>query len=402
MAGLKVFKHLSKPIPMSIATPRPFVLKSIRVSNYKSIDELHLDLEKVNVLIGRNASGKSNIVDVLKFLKDTIQEGIQPTVMRHGGTLGIQNILSTKKKTTIHLSGTFAPGFPIDATQSMGFHYELNFMALKTKKTVRITKELLKFIDHTTKEIKVEFIRNSTGKIRAKRKKIPSMQLPQNVSFLQVPFDTPLLMFRQAIEDIAIFNFNIQWMKEGIPIESTIDLEEDGSNLASVVSSIIKDDKSKRRFLHYVNYILGFVTDVSTQNILGSSHILAVKEKYSKEYLVTAPALSEGTLHIIGIIVAIKFQSASLVILEEPERYIHPSILKKIMAIIYEEQDNRQFLITTHSPELIENTFPDNVILVDRDKKGRTTIHHPANDQTVIQFIEDGFTLAELMVDNTL
>ena len=394
-------------MPMSTITPRPFLLKSIRVTNYKSIDELNLDLENVNVFIGRNASGKSNLVDVLRFLKDAIQDGIQPTAMRHGGTLGIRNVLSNKQKTSILLSGTFRSSisnFPIKGipNQNMEFHYELNFQTLKTKKEVKITKEWLQLFDPTSKKATFEFIRNSKGNIQVKNKKIPGMQLPKNVSFLQVPFDTVLLLFRQAIENIAIFDFNIQWMKEDTPIETTFVLEEDGSNLASVISSIIKDDRKKKRFLYYVNYVLGFITDVSTQNILGSSHILAVKEKYSKEYLVAAPALSEGTLHIIGLIVAIKFQDASIVILEEPERFVHPSILKKIMAIIYEEQENKQFLITTHSPELIENTVPDNVVLVDRDKTGSTTIHHPTNNNVVTQFIEDGFTLAELMVDNTL
>ncbi|RMG21853.1 MAG: hypothetical protein D6732_26545 [Methanobacteriota archaeon] len=389
---------------MSINAPSSFVLESIRVSNYKSIDELHLDLNNINVFIGRNASGKSNLVDIFRFLKDVIQDGIQPAVMQHGGTLGIQNILLNKKKTSISLFGTFNPNYPIKGMpkKSMEFHYELNFQTLKTKKEVRITKERLRLFDPSSKKKEFEFNRNSQGKVSYQNKEIRGMELPKNISFLQVPFDPTLLVFRQAIENIAIFDFNIQWMKEATPIEHTTVLEEDGSNLASVIRSILNDDKKKKKFLHYLNYVLGYITDIGTQNILGSSHILTVKEKYSKEYFVTAPALSEGTLNIIGIIVAIKFQNASIIILEEPERFVHPSVLKKITAILYEEQENKQFLITTHSPELIENTFPENVILVDRDESGSTTVHHPTNNRMVVQFIEDGFTLADLMVDNTL
>lgn len=45
-------------------------IKSIRVTNFKSFKDLEVNLGKFNVLIGINASGKSNFVQIFKFIKD--------------------------------------------------------------------------------------------------------------------------------------------------------------------------------------------------------------------------------------------------------------------------------------------------------------------------------------------
>jgi predicted ATPase len=49
-------------------------LESLRVQNYRSLREVDLPLQSLNILIGTNASGKSNILDALRFLAQGIQE----------------------------------------------------------------------------------------------------------------------------------------------------------------------------------------------------------------------------------------------------------------------------------------------------------------------------------------
>ena len=49
-------------------------LESLRVENYRSLREVDLPFQSLNVLIGTNASGKSNILDALRFLAQGVQE----------------------------------------------------------------------------------------------------------------------------------------------------------------------------------------------------------------------------------------------------------------------------------------------------------------------------------------
>lgn len=51
-------------------------IKRIRATNFKSFDELDVDLARLNVLIGPNASGKSNFVEIFEFLRDIAKSGL--------------------------------------------------------------------------------------------------------------------------------------------------------------------------------------------------------------------------------------------------------------------------------------------------------------------------------------
>ncbi|MEM2959694.1 MAG: AAA family ATPase [Candidatus Jordarchaeaceae archaeon] len=50
------------------------MLKRLEVRNYKSLKEVDVQLERFNVLVGPNASGKSNFIDCLAFLSETLQD----------------------------------------------------------------------------------------------------------------------------------------------------------------------------------------------------------------------------------------------------------------------------------------------------------------------------------------
>ncbi|HHI30177.1 MAG TPA: DUF2813 domain-containing protein, partial [Candidatus Methanoperedenaceae archaeon] len=55
-------------------------IKKIKVSNFKSFEEEEIELGKFNVLIGANASGKSNVINILQFLKDVVESGLDNAI----------------------------------------------------------------------------------------------------------------------------------------------------------------------------------------------------------------------------------------------------------------------------------------------------------------------------------
>ena len=56
------------------------ILKHIRIKNLRSIAEIDLELSPLTVLVGPNASGKSNILGALQFVRDVFQEGLNAAV----------------------------------------------------------------------------------------------------------------------------------------------------------------------------------------------------------------------------------------------------------------------------------------------------------------------------------
>jgi AAA15 family ATPase/GTPase len=60
-------------------------ITELSVSNFRSFERLDLELNTFNVLIGANASGKSNFVEIFKFLRDIAKHGLQNAVSMQGG-----------------------------------------------------------------------------------------------------------------------------------------------------------------------------------------------------------------------------------------------------------------------------------------------------------------------------
>jgi len=67
-------------------------IKKIRVTNFKSFKDLEIELGRFNVIIGANASGKSNFVQIFKFLRDTTIYGLDNAISMQGGVDYLRNI----------------------------------------------------------------------------------------------------------------------------------------------------------------------------------------------------------------------------------------------------------------------------------------------------------------------
>src|SRR4051794_1556719 len=69
----------------TLAQAKPPFLRWVRIRGYKSIAFCDVALEPLTILVGRNASGKSNFLDALGFLRDLFKFGATEAVRLHGG-----------------------------------------------------------------------------------------------------------------------------------------------------------------------------------------------------------------------------------------------------------------------------------------------------------------------------
>ena len=77
-------------------------IKKIQVSNFKSFKDLNIELGTFNVVIGANASGKSNLTQIFKFLKDIEENSLNDAISMHGGLESLRNLkIGSKSELTI-------------------------------------------------------------------------------------------------------------------------------------------------------------------------------------------------------------------------------------------------------------------------------------------------------------
>jgi len=67
-------------------------IKTIEVSNFKSFDEFKVELKDFNVIIGANASGKSNFTEIFRFFRDIVDDSLENAIAMQGGVEYLRNI----------------------------------------------------------------------------------------------------------------------------------------------------------------------------------------------------------------------------------------------------------------------------------------------------------------------
>jgi predicted ATPase len=69
--------------------PHP-IIERLRVKNYRSLADVDIQLGPLNVLVGQNGSGKSNVIDVLRFVRDALMRGLDTAILDRGGMSSIR------------------------------------------------------------------------------------------------------------------------------------------------------------------------------------------------------------------------------------------------------------------------------------------------------------------------
>jgi predicted ATPase len=91
-----------------------------------------------------------------------------------------------------------------------------------------------------------------------------------------------------------------------------------------------------------------------------------------------------------------------LVILEEPDRNLHPGLMSALMELFRAAAERNQVLITTHNPELVRHAELDELVLVERDAEGSSIIKRPADQEGVKIFLEENLELDYLHTQQLL
>ncbi|HXX24141.1 MAG TPA: AAA family ATPase [Terriglobia bacterium] len=413
-------------------------IKTIHVKNFKSFKELRVDLGKFNVLIGANASGKSNLIRVFEFLRDIARHGLDNAISLQGGSeyltnlnfgtaenLSIQVVFSQERESGFFIIATsktsktdlgVAPlevtyGFSIAfAKKGVGFEVADDRLAFRG--------EFRTFERDGQGQARRPLGLGSVAVSRDGDKVSVKPTLPEGLSsdeyeispwFLGETVSARSLILVHfpffigpAFGNIAIYDFDPKLPKKATPITGRADLEEDGSNLAIVLKNIIEDRGRKRKLRNFLGDLLPFVTGLEVEKFADKSLLFNLRETYAKKQSLPASLISDGTINVTALIAALYFEKKPVAIIEEPERNIHPSLISKVVAMMKDASQGKQVIVTTHNPEVVRHADIGDVLLVSRNGEGFSTITKPSENNEVKVFLQNEMGLEELFVENLL
>jgi predicted ATPase len=349
---------------------------SVRVRNYKSIGQCNLKLGRLTVLVGRNASGKSNFLDVLRFVADGLQTSLDHAVKSRGG-------LDTVRRLSTGHPRNFSIGIDLLLTGFRKALYEFE-IAARPRGGFSVKRERLRITDSAGQAL-AEY-ETQEGAITRAFPGSPPQVLPDRLFLVSASGLAPFRDVYDALVSMGFYNLNPDSMKELQGPDAGELLRRDGSNVASVVSRLSQDQpKVIERIKDYLQRIVPGIRDFNRVS-LGPRETIEFRQEVKgakNPWRFFAASMSDGTLRAIGALVAVQQLSdrkipVTLVGIEEPETALHPAAAGVLMDALREAATHTQVVVTSHSPDLLDELDLDrDTLLVVESKEGMTQIAGP-------------------------
>jgi predicted ATP-binding protein involved in virulence len=127
-------------------------------------------------------------------------------------------------------------------------------------------------------------------------------------------------------------------------------------------------------FSRYVSLVgpeeIGLIDEIIIQDITETSVIPLVKVNGKK---LLFKQLSEGTFRTMALLFYLIGNDGGLILIEEPENSVHPSLLRDIVEIMHSESEHKQIIFSTHSDLVLSMLKPENIVFVDNGPDGTKT-----------------------------
>jgi len=158
-------------------------------------------------------------------------------------------------------------------------------------------------------------------------------------------------------------------------------LNSDGSNAASVLRRLRNENEEfYKRICRLLSNVIPGVESVEPKELgQGQKEMLVFRQQMKGQrhpWSFSALNMSDGTLRVLGILLSVyQPESAPIIAIEEPESTIHPAAADTLMDILIDGSYRSQVLITTHSPDILDNKrLNDSQILVVESIEGTANI----------------------------
>lgn len=423
-------------IPLFPEHPMIPCITRVVVEGYRSIRALDAVLEPFSVVVGPNGSGKSNIVNALALLGDVLGRGsLEPLDERGFGGLLYQHDGRQSRELVLGAELRLRPpeeGNPDPPWLRVSVRLEIEGQGPELEPILRA--------EQIT--IRPEAQRGVELELRIERDK-PRVRLSGGAEGLVTAF-APGLSAEGSARDLAarltqhidpgalagrrnrsilrLLNLSrhysplLQDLVDRVAVrtlrpesgalkdlaEGAAGLTRSGKGLAGLVRRLRGGGREptaefEADVLAVLRQIFPEVSDVSTAAIMSNLLALKVQDADVGGWL-TPDQVSDGFLHLLGVLAATADRQPGALVLEEPENAIHPWALRTLLDHL-QDQEGRQIIITTHSPVVVDRLRqPASLLLAERDtERGTTLISAPEREEALASILsESGMKLGEV------
>lgn len=365
-------------------------IRRVILKNYKSIAACDVQLQPLTFLVGRNGSGKSNFLDALRFVADALNTSLDHAIRDRGG------INDVRRRSRGH-PNHFSIGFEFALPDGLTGHYAFRIGARKRDDRTRdknveyrVQAEVCKLYNDNNLLIPDIYFHIDEGAVIDTNINVPPAAAADRLYLLNASGLPEFRPIYDTFSRMGFYNLNPDKIRDLQTPDPRDVLARDGGNITSILSQL--SPAVKENIEEYLAAVVPGIHKVNVK-VFGPKETLEFRQdvagdKHTWRFL--ANNMSDGTLRVLGILVAL-FQGdrdiqkrVPLVGIEEPEIALHPAAAGVLLDALRDAAYKRQVLITSHSPDLLDDKHLDvdsilaveahdgNTLIAPVDKVGRS------------------------------
>lgn len=353
-------------------------LSRIRIRGYKSIQNCDIELKKINVFIGSNGSGKSNLISVFNFLQAIISKKLALYVNTNGEA---NSFLFDGRKVTQQLEMEFyfgqnAYSFTLVPTDDNRLIFE---------------KEHFNYYGDYIKKVNI-----SSGHSESLWERGVGGYIDKYVQPILKKLKWRVYHFHDTSKDAPV--------KQAHNLSNNLELNFNAGNLAAFLYRLQESyEDNYNEIVSTIKLIAPYFDDfVLVPDDKGETIKLRWRQ-IGCDDVFGASQFSDGTLRFICLTTLLlqpgNLQPATIVV-DEPELGLHPLAITILSEVIKKISTEKQIILSTQSIELLNEFDVDDIVVVDRDDKG--SVFKRLEEEELELWLKQDYTIGELWNKNIL
>lgn len=339
------------------------MLQTLTVSNYRSLGKnVRIHFGELTVFVGTNGSGKSNVMDALRFVADSLSIGLSGAITTR------QGIGSVRRWSGGH---PYNVAFRLDLGLPSGpafYTFELSGSSVEEYRVKLEEAEIVYGGERVRFLVEEgEWKEGPTG-LR------PPLDR-QSLALQLVGGDERFQELVRSLQNIAVYTIFPDTLRAPQKYSPTKPMSRHGDNWVS----ILKDQPRETWKPELVAALRKLTGDTADIKVMSAAGFLVAQfqhespEKEQKKWF-NADQESDGTLRVAGIITALLQEPpVPMIGVEEPELTVHPGAIPLLFDYLTQARRRSQVVVTTHSPVLLDLVTPEDVRVVER-REGETLV----------------------------
>jgi predicted ATPase len=361
------------------------MITNIQIRNFKSIRVANVNLKSLNILIGANGAGKSNFINCFKMLNKIYNQELRTYVAEQGGA---NNILYFGRKK----SDAF--GFKVVFGNSNYYDFLLSVNVQNAFFFGWEHHGFNKNFNNPNEKIDWSIVDLGTGHIE---------------SYIKEHGVGRYKYLNENLDSFRVYHFHDTSASARVKVPSQVAdnrfLREDGANLAAFLYHLQKKYPPNFKLIEAtIKSIAPFFKQFNLMPSADNEKYIALEwqDVNGSDSLFDASNLSDGTLRMMCLTtLLLQPELPQTIIIDEPELGLHPFAINKLAGLLRIASKKTQIIISTQSVNLIDNFEPENIIVVDRDKKEEQSVFRNLKPHELDQWLQD-YSLGEIWDKNLI